>query len=621
MLETIRERAQGWIAKVILALLIVPFALWGIDSYFSGSGRQKPAATVNGDDITQRDFLKAVRDQKEALGGKVEEKALRENVMEQLVNTRLLANAATKAGFSIQEPQVQAMLAGLEAFQENGQFSPAKLESWLRSRGMSQGELVQLVRQDQLLRQVQIGLGEGALAPRPSVVQLANLVGQQRDVNEIVFGLKNFESQVKVDDAAVQKEYDANKDKYVTPRQVKVQYAVLSLTQLEKGINVSDEEARKYYEANQDRYQEPERRRASHILIQVAADANAAAKEAAKAKAEKVLAEVRAAPGKFADLAKKYSQDPGSGEKGGDLGAFTQDMMVKPFADAVWGMKPGDISGLVESPFGYHIIRLDGTIPGTKMGFEVVKGEIIQTLREQEAQRRFAEAAERFSNMVYEQPDSLEPVAKEFGLTLETSDWVHELSTTPSFLANPRVMEALFSEDSLQKHHNVEAVEVAPNTLVSARVMEYRPAGVVPLADVANAIRSVLVKEQARKLAEEAGQKALAEAQSGQSLEGWSGAMILSRSQAPSVPSEGLKAVFRANVSKLPAYAGANTADGYRLYRINKVTNVDASSHVEQMRGDLRRLIAQEEIRAYLENLKASAKIHIEPTALTGTTE
>ena len=621
MLEAIRERAQGWIAKVILALLIVPFALWGVDSYFSGGGKEKPAATVDGEDITQRDFLKALRDQQEALGAKVEDKALRQMVMDQLVNTTLLTQAAYKSGFTILEPQIQSMLTGLEAFQENGQFSQARLDAWLRSRGMSQGELMAMVQQDQLLRQIQVGMGEGALVPRPSVAQMAELIGQQREVNEISFDPRNYVAQVQLDDKAVQAEYDANKDKYATPRQVRLQYALLSLAQLEQGIQVSDGEARKFYDANQGRYQEPERRRASHILIQAGTDASAEARAKAKARAEQILAEVRKAPGKFADLARQHSQDPGSGQNGGDLGAFTRDMMVKPFADAVWSMKPGDISGPVESQFGYHIIRLEGVLPGAKLGFDVVKGEILQTLRREEAQRRFADAAERFSNMVYEQPESLEPVAKEFGLKLETTDWVHESSTSPAFLTNKRLLEALFAEDSLQKHHNVEAMEVAPNTLVSARVLEHRPAGLLPLATVAQDIRASLTRAQAGKLAVAAGQKALAAAQAGQALSGWSAPMPLSRAQPLNIPREAMKVVFRADVSKLPVFVGTDTPEGYRLYRINKVVAVDASGQVERMRADMRRLLAQEEVRAFLESLKARAKIQIEPSALDGTPE
>lgn len=615
MLEAIRDRAQGWIAKVILALLIVPFALWGVESYFSGDGREKPAATVDGEPIGQRDFLKALRDQKEALGGSVDEKALRQLVMDQMVNTRLLTDAATRAGYAIVEPQVQAMLSGLEAFQENGQFSQARLDAWLRSRGMSQSELMTLLRQDQLLRQVQSGLGEGALAPRPGVAQLAGLLGQQREVNEINFDAKSFAGQVHVDDAAVKAEYEANKQAYATPRQVRLQYAVLSLDRLQQGIQVGDEAARKFYEANPGRFQEPERRRASHILIQVPQGADDKTKAAARAKVEQILVEARKAPAKFADLARQHSQDPGSGQNGGDLGAFTRDMMVKPFSDAVWAMGKGEIRGPVETQFGYHIIRLDGVVPGAKMAFDVVKAEILQSLRQQEAQQRFAEAAERFSNMVYEQADSLEPVAKAFSLGLETSGWIDEKQATPAFLGNPRLLEGVFAEDSLEKRHNVEAVEVAPNTLVAARVVEYRPAGTRPLADVAPGIRQKLVQAQALKLATQAGSQALAAAQAGRAPAGWSAAMTVSRGQPLNLPRQALQEVFRANVGKLPAYVGAETGDGYRLYRINRVQD-GASLPVEQMRGDLRRLIAQEEVRAYLEYIKSRADIEIEASAL-----
>ncbi|HNQ03665.1 MAG TPA: SurA N-terminal domain-containing protein [Thiobacillaceae bacterium] len=616
MLEAIRERAQGWIAKVILALLIVPFALWGIDSYFSRGGKQKPAAIVGGEEITQQAFQKSLRDQREAMGGKVDEKVLRQAVMDQMVNTRILLDAARRAGFAVLEPQVQAMLAAEQTFQENGQFSQARLDAWLRSRGMNQAELMALLQQDHLLRQVQTGLAQGALAPRPGVARLAALIGQQREVNEVTFAQQHYMDQTHVDDQAVREEYEARKDSFATPRQVRVQYAVLSLASLEKDIHPSEADARKYYEANQGRYQEPEQRRASHILIQVAPDAKAGDKDAARAKAQQILQEVRKSPQRFGDLARQYSQDPGSGPNGGDLGAFTRDMMVKPFSDAVWSMQRGEIRGPVESQFGYHIIRLDGVVAGSKMGFDVVKGEILHTLRQEEARRRFAEAAERFSNLAYEQPDSLEPVAREFGIRLETSPWIDERQATPAFLANPHLLEALFSEDSLSKHHNVEAVEVAANTLVSARVVDYHPAGLRPLAEVEAEIRRQLKQAQARQLAIDAGRKALAAARSGQAVPGWSAAMTLSRSQPLNVPQEALRAVFRSPADRLPSYVGAETADGYRLYRLDRVTDVDTTALSERMRVDLRRMAAQEEMRAYMEYLKTGTKIEINPASL-----
>jgi peptidyl-prolyl cis-trans isomerase D len=618
MLEAIRERSQGWIAKVILALLIVPFALWGVDSYISGGGQEPPAATVNDTEISQREFIKTLQEQQEQMGGKVEEKALRKQVMDQMVNTRVLSQAAGKAGFSILEPQVQAVLGGIEIFQDNGAISEAKMDAWLRGRNMSRGELMAMISQDLLLKQVQIGYGEGALIATPSVTRLSNLLAQQREVSEVIFDFVAFTQAVKIDDAAIEAEYKARQASFATPASVRVQYLTLSQAVLEAGVQVSDEQVRKYFDENPAQFQEPEQRRASHILIKVEAGADAAAKQAAKARAEQLLAEVRKTPAKFADLARQHSQDPGSGANGGDLGTFARDMMVKPFADAVWAMQPGQIQGPVESQFGFHIIRLDGIVGGAKMGFAVVKDDIATSLRQQEAQKRFVDSAERFSNMVYEQSDSLEPAAKEFGLKIEQSDWISAGNAQPAILGDSRLINALLSDESLKNKQNVEAIEVAPNTLVSARVIEHRPAGVRPLAEVAASIRSSLTTTAARKLAAEAGKKALAAAMAGnQNGLTLSAPMSVSRMQPLNVPAASMRAIFSTRADKLPAWTGVESPEGYRLYRINRVVAGEMPpQQVSAMRNDMRRLLAQEEMRAYLESAKAQSKIKIAPTAL-----
>lgn len=617
MLEAIRERSQGWIAKVILGLLIIPFALWGVDSYISGGGKEAPAATVGDSEISQREFIKTLKEQQEQAGPKVEEKALRKLVLEQLVNTRALSQAAGKAGFGILDPQVQAVLAGVEIFQDGGKFSEARLDAWLKSRGMARGELLAMIGQDLLLKQVQIGYGEGAVFALASATRLANLLAQQREVNEAIFDQKDFSKATQIDEKVVAAEFNAHQADYATPAMVRVQYLTLSQAALEAGIQISDEQAKKFFEANPAQFQEPEQRRASHILIKVDAGAPAADKQAAKVRAEQLLAEVRKTPAQFADLARQHSQDPGSGAKGGDLGVFARDMMVKPFADAVWAMKPGEIRGLVESQFGFHIIRLDGVLGGAKLGFAVVKDDLVKTMKQQEAQKRFVEAAERFSNMVYEQPDSLEPAAKEFGLKVETSGWIGKGNAQPPMLGDTRLMAALLSEDALKKKQNVEAIEVAPNTLISARVIEHRPAGLRPLAEVAGEIRARLTAAAAHKLAIDAGKKALDAARAGQAPSNLSAPMTVSRMRPLNVPSASVRALFAADATKLPAYVGVESAEGYRLYRINRVAAVEPpAEQVKAMRNDMRRLLAQEEMRAYLESIKAATKIKIEPTAL-----
>jgi peptidyl-prolyl cis-trans isomerase D len=625
MLEAIRERAQGWIAKIILGLIAVAFALWGVDWYFQGGGKEPAVATVGGQDISQRDFFEALKQQRQALGLKDNapaelDKALRQQVVDQLIDVQLLTQASKDAGFAVSQEQLNAYLGGIELFQENGQFSQARLDAFLKSRGWSQQKLMHMVQQDLLLRQLQFAYGEGALASNTGTAQLAKLLSQQREVNEVVYDSKAFLNLIRIDDQAVAQAYEAKKQDYAVPAQVRVQYLVLSQDAIKGQIQIGEAAARQAYEANKSRYQQPESRRASHILIQAGQDAQA--KAAAKAKAEKVLQEVKAKPARFAELAKQYSDDPGSAAQGGSLGSFTREMMVKPFADAAFQMKVGEISGLVESQFGYHIIRLDGISGGAVVPFEQVKAELMRELQAQEAARKFAEVAERFSNLVYEQPESLAPAASEFKLKIEESGWISAGRAEPAILNNPRLMEALFANDSLSKKQNTEAIEVAPNTLVAARVIEHRPASTRPLAEVAPAIRLKLQVETAKKKAVEAGQQALQAAQNGNAPSGLSAPMTLSRMRPLNLPPASVRTIFKADAGKLPAWVGVETADGYRLYRINRVSEGEVPpEQLKQMRRDLQRLTAQTEMRAYLDGLKQRFKVEINQAGLSEKTE
>ncbi|MFA5081280.1 MAG: SurA N-terminal domain-containing protein [Hydrogenophilaceae bacterium] len=620
MLEAIRESAQGWIAKVILALIIVPFAIWGVDSYFQGGGGEPAVATVGKDEVSQREFFRALQNQRDALqkqaGAKVdiENKDFRKSVLDQLVEIRLIGNAAKRNGLIVPANQMDEVIKSAPIFQENGAYSESRFQAWLREQGLGQKELAAMIEREALTQQFQMGYGQGSVVSTASAGRLSALIAQQREVSEAIYSADAYLKGVTVDDKAVEAEYNASKNDYATPAQVRVQYLVLSAEAIRSGIKVSDEEARQYYEGNKARYQTPEQRRASHILIK--AD-SAAEKPAAKARAEQLYAQVKAAPGRFAELAKQNSQDPGSAAQGGDLGSFTRDTMVKPFADAVFAMKSGEISAPVETEFGYHIIRLDGITPGMTPTFEALKPQIAAELAQQQAERKFAEVAERFSNMVYEQPDSLAPAAKEFGLTVLESGWIGRDQAEPAFLAKPTLMDALFSPEALNKHQNTEAVEVTPGTLVSARVLEHKPAGVRPLAEVAPLIRAKLSLLAAQAKAVEAGQAALKALTSSQAVAGLSAPMLVSRVQPLNLPPEALKAIFKANTAKLPATVGVETHDGYRLYRIDRVIEAAADENrSKQIQRDLGRMAAQEELRAYLAYMKANIGVKINDAIL-----
>lgn len=620
MLEAIREHAQGWIAKVILALIIIPFAFWGVDSYFNGGGGEPPVASVGGDDISQREFFRALQNQRDAMqeraGTKVdiESKDFRKQVLDELVQIRLIGHAATSNGLLVPADQMDAVIRTAPIFQVDGAFSEQRFQSWLREQGLGQKELVAMIERESLAQQFQMAYGQGALVAAASAAHMSGLMAQQREVSEAIFATDAYLKGVTVDDKAVEAEYNANKNSYATPAQLRVQYVALSADTIRAGIKVGDDAARQYYDANKARYQEPEQRRASHILIK--ADA-AGDLPAAKAKAEQLYAQVKAAPGKFAELAKQHSQDPGSAAQGGDLGNFTRELMVKPFADAVFGMKIGEVSAPVETEFGYHIIRLDGVTPGTVMAFETVKAEILDELARQQAERKFAEVAERFSNMVYEQPDSLAPAAKEFNLNILETGWISRDLATPSFLAKPALMDALFSPEALDKRQNTEAVEVAPGTLVAARVLEHKPAGVRPLAEVAAVIRAKLSLVAAQAKAVAAGQAGLKALEAGQAVAGLSAPMLVSRMRPLNLPPEAVKAIFKANAGKLPATAGVETRDGYRLYRISRVVEAAPDEKFnQQIQRDLSRLAAQEELKAYLAYVKATAGVKINDAVL-----
>jgi peptidyl-prolyl cis-trans isomerase D len=621
MLEAIRERAQGWIAKVILALITIPFAIWGIDSYFQGGGGEPPVASVGDDQVSQREFFRALQSQRDAAQERgnakvdIENKEFRQAVLDELVQIRLIANAAKGNGLTVAANQLDAVIKSAPVFQENGVYSEQRYQAWLREQGMGDKELAALIARESLAQQFQMAYGQGTVVAAASAERLSALMAQQREVNEAIFAADAYLKSVTVDDKAVEAEYNASKNDYATPAQVRIQYLALSAEVMSAGAKVGDEAAKQYYEANKARYQDPEQRSASHILVK--ADPQPAARQAAKAKAEKLLAQVKAAPARFAELAKQNSDDPGSAAQGGSLGNFTRDAMVKPFADATFGMKAGEISGLVETDFGYHIIRLDGITPGKLAPFEAVKAEIQSELSRQEAERKFAEAADRFSNLVYEQPDSLAPAAKEFGLAVQESGWIGREQAEPAMLAKPALMDALFSPEALDKKQNTEAIEVAPGVLVSARVLEHKAAGVRPLAEVAAVIRAKLSLRAAQAKAVEAGQAALKALSAGQAVAGLSAPMLVSRMQPLNLPPDGLKAVFRAGVAKLPATVGVETRDGYRLYRINKVIEAPSDENRRKMvQRDLSRLAAQEELKAYLAYVKAKTGVKINTAIL-----
>lgn len=623
MLSEIRDRAQGWIAKVILGLIILTFAAFGIESYLSDRSSDVEVAQVGEQVITQQDFQLALRNQKDARENKggapvnTDDPAFRQAVIDDVITSRAMVAAAEKSGIQADPQRALASLGEIPLFQEDGKFSAQRLDSWLRNRGMTQTQLIALLQQDVQLGQLEVGLREGSVLADGSVKLLAAALSEQREVNEQVFDARRFLQPEAVDAAAIKAEYAAQQAQFATAAQAKVEYVVFSLDQIKQKITVDDAVVQAYYKANLSRFSAPEERRARHILILARADQPAEERAKARAQAEKVLAEVKAKPADFAAAARKYSQDPGSAASGGDLGFFTRERMVKAFSDAAFGMQTGEISGVVESEFGYHLIQLVSVRSAQARPFERLKPQLTQEWLQQEAQKRFAEQADRFANQVYEQANGFAAVAKAFNLKVESSDWISKDNAPPALL-HPNLLAAIFAPESVSKRQNTDAVEIAPNTLVAARVLDYKPAGVLPLETVSAQIRLQLAVKVAMAAARKAGTEALQAVQTGAGENGhWSANMTLSRMQPLGLPPEAVRAIFKQSAQRLPVVIGVETRDGYRLYRLNQVVaGQEAAQPVARIKADLRRLVAQSEVRAFVEAAKADLGVKVDRKAL-----
>lgn len=626
MLEAIRNRAQGWLAKVILALITIPFALWGVDSYFNSGGGNELVAEVGESGVTRKEFTDMLKEQsdqmRQAMGpdfdpAVIESREFREQVLNALAEREAMLQEASAAGLQVQDAQIAAVLQLLPPFQENGKFSPERYKLLLDQKGYTQAFFENQLRRDIALEIQRLPMLAGTLFSSTSAELVARIAGQRREVSWHEISPAAAEKQVSVTDKDIQAYFDAHKADYAEPEAVRVEYAVLSLEDMARAIQPGEKEIQDYFKANAVKLGPPEERSASHILI-AAAEGDAAARKQARAKAESVFAEVKKSPARFSELAKRESQDPGSAATGGSLGSFGRGMMVKPFDDAVFSMKPGDIR-MVETQFGFHVIRLDG-IKSSTPALAVVRGQIVEEIRRQQAQKQYAEAAEHFSNLVYEQGDSLKPAAETLKLPIRTSDWMTRKGLPAEPFNSGKLLEAIFSADAIKTRQNIEPVEISRNTLVAVRVVEHRPVRQKAVAEVSGAIRGKLVAEQIIKLSAKQGQAQIDLLRQGKEPAGlgWSAFSIVSRQQPGGLDPETLRAVMRAGAEKLPAYVGASMPDGgYRIVRVTRVID-DAPNPMLRaaVEAGLRQAYARTDAIAQVDLATATQKIDIKPGAL-----
>jgi peptidyl-prolyl cis-trans isomerase D len=619
MLDAVRNYTSGWAAKAILALITVPFALFGIDSYFRDAGSNVAVAKVDGNKISIQEYGNAVdkvRDRMMAQGDKIdpamlESPQLKQSVLDGLITRRLVNAETIKSNFKISDDQLNQHVLSIPDFQDNGKFSQEIFDRVLAQNKLSADKFLQEQRNDLLSQQARDGLGFLAAMPAGVAKQTFQYAHQQRDVTVADVKTAQFLSQVKVTPEEVKAYHDLHKDKFKVPEQVKIEFTLLSAAGLVSKMTVSDEEIKEFYTANLDKMQNSEQRQASHILIGFGVSASPEDKAAAKAKAADILAQVKKSPKRFEELATKNSQDPGSAAKGGDLGSFGRGAMVKPFEDAVFGMKVDQVSDLVESEFGFHIIKLTG-ITGQNTSLESLKPQIKSDLLWQKAQAKYAELAVEFSELVYTQSGSLKPAADKFGLQVQASGWLSR-EDGAKFFKSEKFMNAIFSDAVLKEKRNTEAVEVSADNMAAARLLEYKPSAPRTFEEVKGGIEAYLKLEKSVKLATEKGSASLAKLKAGNaddSLE-WIPTVTVDRKNAQGLTGPVMDQVFRMDASKLPAYAGfMDSNSAYKIVQISRIGNNLADAEAEKTaEAEFQAALAAEYVSAYGKSLKAKSEV------------
>lgn len=626
MFDSIRNHKK-YLMGFLLILIIPGFVLFGVQGFTDFRNRSEAVATVDGHDITRVEWDRAhqaearrLRESMPNIDPKLlDSEQARYATLERLVRERVLATAAQKFNLYTsdqrlaQELQRNEVIASLR--RPDGTLDVEAYRQLVGRQGMTPEMFEAQVRADLSMRQVTQGITASGLVPAALAAVSLDAFFERREVSVQLFNAADFAGKVQPSDADLEAFYNANPALFQAPEQADVEYLVLDAAALAKSVTLSEADVRAYYDQNAARLSGNEERRASHILLTVPAGASSADKQKVRERAQALLDQLKQNPAKFAELAKANSQDPGSAEKGGDLDFFARGAMVKPFEDAAFALPKGAISDLVESEFGFHIIQVTDIKTPPARPFEAMRADIEADLRKQQAQKLFADNAETFTNMVYEQADSLQAAAERLKLSLQTAQGVtRQARPDAGVLGNEKLLAAIFAPESVEKKRNTEAIETAPSQLVSARVVQYQAAHTRSLAEVRDEVRKLLVAQRSAELAREAGAQQLKAWKEGASTAAMPKAVTVSRDAAQGLAQPVLTAALSVPTQTLPAWAGVSLGDqGYAVVRVDKVLprvarDAQAAAQEVQQYGQW---WASAEAQAYYDTLKERFKVKI----------
>ena len=635
MLQAIREKAQGWIAWAIVILITIPFALWGIQEYL-GVGSEPEVAVVEGEKITQRMLDQRTRDFREnmrlQLGSAYradlfEDSVLKQRVLDGMVEEVVLSKSADDWNLRTSDLQARGFISSIPAFQQDGRFDQQAYETAVRNRGMSRAGFEQNVRQDMVLGQLRSGVRDTVFVTEADLAMRVRLNNEKRTVNYARVPAKQFRDQIEFSEDDLNNYYQANLDRYRTPEQVRLEYVLLDSVTLGGLVEVDQEALEQYFEDHRTEFVAPEERAMRHILFAVSSGASDEEVQTVKDKATGILTQVRAG-GDFADLARENSDDPGSAGNGGDLGWVEPGVMVPVFEQAAFALGKDQVSELVRTDFGFHIIQVTDIRGGSDAGFAELRDQVETAYRKFEAENLYFDYAERLAESAYESPDSLTPAAEMLALEIQTTDWITRDAVLQGSLGSPRVINAAFSDDVLVEGNNSELVEVGQQQALVMRIAEHRPAGVKPFADNLELIGQDYRDDKASSAAADAGAKTITRLVAGDgtlaqiaSDNGWPLEQPgdVARQQS-AVPAEVLAKAFSLKPPKQgeAQYTGVVSAEGdYMLIEVSSVIGGELGSLPDTERQALAEQAASEvanaQLRYFTDSLRDRATIELKP--------
>ena len=606
MLSAIREKATGWIAWILVILISIPFALWGVNSYFEGA-TQIVIAVANGVEIEQSDYQRALAQKQRQLvqlAGRdlgteyLDSPVFKRQVVDSMIDEALAREFSRDRGFRISDNQLNRFIRTTEAFHTNGQFDNERYERLIGNAGLSVQGFQAQQRQQLTTDQMRISLAETAFVSRTELNYALKLLNQKRSAVYAILLLEHFLEGVKITDEDISNEFDAKRAVYFEPPQARVAYVELSVARLADAIKIDDSAVKKHYDDAPRRYSKPGSRSASHILLPLVP--GAAAEEAVRAKAARLVSEARGGAD-FAELARTYSKDAGSATRGGDLGVIQKGAMVPPFEKAVFALSAGEISEPVKTEFGYHVIKVTRVSKTEAIPFEEVREDIATALRRRGGEAEFVQLAEQLGNIAFEQPDSLEPLTDQLGLAIQTSDWFSGAMGT-GIAANPKVRKAAFSDEVLVDGLNSGVIEIDPDTLIVFRKLEHRERRPMLLEEVSDQIKTTLENRQAMLALEQAGNAILTALTDGTPWAELLGRYGLVEASLPAAVEEITDPQEQAIAVKVfaaphpgagaPVFGGGQISpEVFAIYRLDAVTMGDPSAVEQEEREQVRTAI------------------------------